>query len=131
VISVNHRDDNCHGCALRVIQGRPKASSPSDVIKSTTLHDQNQCNLVIVFIHLSTRKDITSMKRVKNLGTADKAIRLIISAIIVILFVMDLIGGPLAAGLLALSAVLALTAAVGLCPLYKVLGIDSRKRASE
>ena len=66
------------------------------------------------------------MKALKNLGTADKVIRLVISAVIVILFLTDLIGGPLAAFLLSLSAILALTAVVGLCPLYKVFGIDSR-----
>lgn len=70
------------------------------------------------------------MKLVENLGTTDKVIRLVISAAIVILFVADLIGGPLAAGLLSLSAILAFTALVGFCPLYKVFGIDSRKRRS-
>ena len=70
------------------------------------------------------------MKLIENLGTADKVTRLVISAIIVLLFVMDLIGGPLAAGLLSLSAVLVLTALFGFCPLYKVFGIDSRKKRS-
>jgi len=67
------------------------------------------------------------MKLVENLGAADKAIRLVVSAVIVILFVMDLIGGPLAAGLLSLSAILTLEALVGFCLLYKVFGIDSRR----
>lgn len=69
------------------------------------------------------------MKLIENLGTADKVIRLIISAVIIILFVTDLIGGPLAAGLLSLSAILVLTALFGFCPLHKVFGIDSRKRS--
>ena len=70
------------------------------------------------------------MNLIENLGTADKVIRLVISAVIVILFVTDLIGGPLAAGLLSLSAILVLTALFGFCPLYKVFGLDSRKKRS-
>lgn len=68
------------------------------------------------------------MKLDENLGAADKAIRVIVSAVIVILFLMDVIGGPLAAGLLALSAILVLTALVGFCPLYKMFGIASRRK---
>lgn len=68
------------------------------------------------------------MKLVENLGAADKAVRVIVAAVIVFLFLMDLIGGPLAAGLLALSAILVLTALVGFCPLYKIFGIASRRK---
>ena len=71
-----------------------------------------------------------AMKLVENVATADRAIRLVISVVIVILFATDLIGGPLAAALLSLSAILALTALVGFCPLYKVFGIDGRKKRS-
>lgn len=68
------------------------------------------------------------MRLEKNLGATDKIIRLAISAVIVILFATGLIGGPLAAGLLSLSAILVLTAVVGLCPLYRVFGINSGKK---
>ena len=68
------------------------------------------------------------MRLTENLGAADKAVRVIVSAVIVFLFLMDLIGGPLAAGLLALSAILVLTALVGFCPLYKMFGIASRRK---
>lgn len=68
------------------------------------------------------------MKLVENMGTADRTIRLTIFAVIVFLFAAGLIGGSLAAVLLSISAVLALTAFVGFCPLYKLLGITSRKR---
>ena len=70
------------------------------------------------------------MKLVKNLGMADKAVRIVISAIVLTLFVRDLIGGPLAAVLLSLSAILTFEALLGFCPLYEVFGIDSRKRRS-
>lgn len=70
------------------------------------------------------------MKLVENVGSADRAIRLAISAVIVILFISDLIESQLAAVLLSLSAILTLEALVGFCPLYKVFGIDTRKRTS-
>lgn len=70
------------------------------------------------------------MKLTGNLAAADSIVRLVISVVIVILFLTGLIGGPLAAGLLSLAAVLVLTALVGFCPLYKILGADSRKHRS-
>jgi hypothetical protein len=72
------------------------------------------------------------MKRVeKNLHTADKVVRLVISAVIITLFATDLIGGPLAAGLLSLAAILVITALVGFCPVYKVLGRGKNRTDSE
>lgn len=68
------------------------------------------------------------MRLIENIGNADRTIRLTVSAVIVLLFATDLIAGPLAAALLSLSAILVLTALVGFCPLYRVLGIASRKR---
>jgi hypothetical protein len=70
------------------------------------------------------------MKLIGNIATADRITRLVIAAVMVTLFVTDVIGGPLAAGLLSLSAVLTLTAVVGFCPLYKLFGIDNRKGRS-
>lgn len=67
------------------------------------------------------------MKRIKNVGTADRILRVVISAVIVSLVVTKVIGGPLAAALLALSAILAVTALVGFCPLYNFLGMGSRE----
>lgn len=68
------------------------------------------------------------MRLIENIGNADRTIRLTISAVIVFLFAADLIGGPLAAALLSLSAILVLTALAGFCPLYKLSGISTRKR---
>lgn len=79
-------------------------------------------------IHLISIQNHFIMKLTENLGAADKVVRVIVSAVIVILFVMDVIGGPLAAGLLALSAILVLTALVGVCPLYKIFGMTSRRK---
>ena len=63
------------------------------------------------------------MKFVKNLGTADKVIRLLVSAVILLLFALGMISGPLAGGLIALAVVLTITALFSFCPLYQVFGI--------
>jgi Protein of unknown function (DUF2892). len=70
------------------------------------------------------------MKIEKNLATADKIVRLVVSAIIIILFAFDLIGGPTAAGLFALSVVLIATSVVSFCPVYRVLGLKNEKDSS-
>jgi len=68
------------------------------------------------------------MRFIENIGNADRAIRLTVAAVIVSLYAGDLIGGPLAAALLSLSLILVVTALAGFCPLYRLLGIASRKR---
>ena len=67
------------------------------------------------------------MKLDKNLGTVDKVIRLLVSAVILLLFALGLIDGPLAAGLIALAVVLTITALFSFCPLYLVLGIKQKR----
>lgn len=70
------------------------------------------------------------MKIERNLGTADKVMRLLVSAIILLLFGLGVIGGPLAAALISLAAVLTITALVSFCPLYRAIGINSKRDAS-
>lgn len=63
-----------------------------------------------------------------NLGTADRAIRL---GVAVVAAVAAWVLGPTSVagiGLLALAAVLAVTAVVGFCPLYRLLGISTVRR---
>ena len=71
------------------------------------------------------------MKLIKNVGTADRIMRVVMSAVIVSLIVTKVIGGPLAAALLALSAILAVTALVSFCPFYNLFGIGSREKERE
>lgn len=61
----------------------------------------------------------------KNVGNADRLIRLIMAAIIVVLFFADKIGGTLAVVLLILAGIFLVTSIVGICPLYKLFGINT------
>lgn len=62
----------------------------------------------------------------KNMGTLDKIIRLIISAVIVILFMTKTISGTTGIILISLAAIFTLTSIVSSCPLYLPFGITTR-----
>ncbi len=70
------------------------------------------------------------MKLEKNLGTADRLVRFIFAAVIIILFFVGAISGPLAGGLLSLSVILMLTVVFSFCPVFRVFGIDSREESA-
>ncbi len=61
----------------------------------------------------------------KNMGTIDKWIRVIIAAILSILFFTNVLTGTLVIVLLILSGVFVLTSLIGFCPLYLPLGIST------
>jgi len=63
-----------------------------------------------------------------NVGTIDKIIRLILAAIIIILFVTHVITGTLGIILLIVAAIFALTSLIGTCPLYLLFGISTCKK---
>ena len=54
----------------------------------------------------------------KNMGTADRIIRVIIAAVIAILFFTDIISGTLGIVLLVLGVIFLLTSFISFCPLY-------------
>jgi hypothetical protein len=64
----------------------------------------------------------------KNMGTIDKSVRIIIAAVVVLLFFTNVISGTLAYVLLALSAVFVLTSFLSFCPLYLPFGLSTRKK---
>jgi len=64
----------------------------------------------------------------KNMGTADKVIRIIIAAIILVLYGFKVIDGTLAIILLIISAIFILTSFVSYCPLYSPFRISTRKK---
>lgn len=70
------------------------------------------------------------MKFHKNLGTADKIVRIAFSAVVITLFLLKIIGGPMAAGLLALSVVLIITVLFSFCPVYGAFDINNRNESS-
>lgn len=61
----------------------------------------------------------------KNMGTADRAIRIIIALIIAGLYSGGVIEGTLGIVLLVLAAVFVLTSLISFCPLYVPLGIKT------
>ena len=63
----------------------------------------------------------------KNMGTADRIIRVIIAAVIAVLFFTDVIQGTLGIILLILAGVFVLTSLVGFCPLYAPFGLRTCK----
>ena len=61
----------------------------------------------------------------KNMGSADRIIRLIIAAVIAVLFFTNVISGTLGIILLVAAVVFALTSAISFCPLYPLVGINT------
>ncbi len=59
------------------------------------------------------------------MGTADRAIRLIIAVVIVVLFFTNIVSGTLGIILLIAAGVFALTSLISFCPLYPLLGINT------
>jgi len=59
------------------------------------------------------------------MGTADRIIRVIIAAIVAILYFTNVLTGTLGIVLLVLAIVFVLTSLVSFCPLYKPLGINT------
>ena len=61
----------------------------------------------------------------KNMGNADRIIRIIIAAIIGILYFTNVISGTLAIVLLVLSVVFFLTSIISFCPLYSIFELKT------
>ena len=63
----------------------------------------------------------------KNMGTVDKAIRITIAAIIVVLYYTRTVTGTLGLSLIVLSGIFVLTSFISFCPIYTVFGIKTNK----
>jgi hypothetical protein len=61
-----------------------------------------------------------------NMGTADKAIRIIIAVVIAGLYFTDVISGTTGLVLMIIAAVFVLTSFIGFCPLYAPFGINTK-----
>ena len=62
----------------------------------------------------------------KNMGTADRIIRILIAVVVIALYFTNVINGTLAIILLALSGIFILTSFVSFCPLYLPFGISTK-----
>jgi hypothetical protein len=64
----------------------------------------------------------------KNMGTADRIIRVIIAAIFVILYFTKVIAGTWGIVLLVLAGILLVTSLIGFCPLYVPCGLKTCRK---
>ena len=64
----------------------------------------------------------------KNMGSADRILRVVVALIVVILFFTKVITGTLAIVLLIVAGVFLLTSLVSTCPLYLPFGIKTSKK---
>ena len=60
-----------------------------------------------------------------NMGNTDRIIRVLVAAVIAVLFINNSITGILAYVLLGVGVIFLLTSLVGSCPLYSLLGINT------
>lgn len=67
----------------------------------------------------------------KNMGTADKTIRILIAVAVVILYFTNTISGALSIILMIFAFIFVLTSLVSICPLYSILGISTDKIKSK
>jgi drug/metabolite transporter superfamily protein YnfA len=61
----------------------------------------------------------------KNLGSADRVIRLILAAVFAVLYFTGTVTGTVGIVLLALGGVFVLTSLVSFCPLYSIVGLST------
>ena len=67
----------------------------------------------------------------KNMGIADRIIRLIITAVIAVLYFTHILTGVLGIVLLVLAGIFLLTSIVGFCPLYFPFRLSTLSRKKE
>lgn len=61
----------------------------------------------------------------KNMGSADKIVRLLVAALFVMLFFTNTVTGTVGIILLVLAAVFVLTSLISTCPLYLPFGLKT------
>jgi uncharacterized membrane protein YccC len=67
----------------------------------------------------------------KNMGNADRIFRVILAAIVVVLYLTGAIPGAMGLLMLVMSSVVATTGIVGFSPLYAVFGVSSCPKPTE
>lgn len=64
----------------------------------------------------------------KNMGTIDKAIRILIAAAFIIMYFTGVISGIIGIVLIIFSVIFVLTSLVGTCPLYLPFGLSTLRK---
>lgn len=63
----------------------------------------------------------------KNIGSADRIIRLVVAVVLIGLFAANVVSGTVGYIVLVVAAIAAITALVNFCPLYAILGMGTHK----
>ena len=66
-----------------------------------------------------------------NVGTIDKAVRILAAVIIAGLYFANIISGTIAIILLVVAGIFIVTSMISFCPIYWTLGISTRKKEAE
>ena len=61
----------------------------------------------------------------KNMGSADKIIRIVVAIVVATLYFMGIITGTLGIVLLVAAAVFVLTSFISFCPIYILFGLNT------
>jgi hypothetical protein len=64
----------------------------------------------------------------KNMGNLDRSLRLFGAAILIVLYLLNVITGTLAIVCLVIAAMLIITSFISFCPLYLPFKINTRKK---
>lgn len=64
----------------------------------------------------------------KNIGLADRIVRILFAVVVAILYFAGVLSGPVAIVLGGIAAVLFLTSLVGVCPIYLPFNFTTRKK---
>ncbi len=64
----------------------------------------------------------------KNMGSLDRAVRLLLVVLVLVLYFTNVISGTLGIVLMAVAGILAVTSIFGICPLYMPLGLNTGKK---
>jgi hypothetical protein len=63
-----------------------------------------------------------------NMGLTDKVIRLLIAALVIVLYFTNVISGTVGIVLLVFAGIFVLTSLLSFCPLYLPFGISTRSK---
>ncbi len=63
-----------------------------------------------------------------NMGSADKAIRIVLAIVFAGLYITKLVEGTVGLALLVIGGVFLLTSVISFCPLYTLLGINTSEK---
>lgn len=67
----------------------------------------------------------------KNMGLTDRSIRLLVAVLLGFIYFMDWITGGWQIALAIVTSILALTAVVGICPLYTLFGFNTDRGSKQ